>query len=34
MLPADGHLLLFGWPEESGWGEVRYVPAGVAVENP
>ncbi|WP_371408401.1 YwqG family protein [Micromonospora zamorensis] len=31
-LPSDGQLLLFGWPEESGWGEVRYVPAGVAVE--
>ncbi|MEV5210166.1 hypothetical protein AB0K35_22100 [Micromonospora sp. NPDC053740] len=31
-LPSDGRLLLFGWPEESGWGEVMYVPAGVAVE--
>ncbi|MEU1246356.1 hypothetical protein [Micromonospora arida] len=31
-LPSDGQLLLFGWPEESGWGEVRYVPADVAVE--
>ncbi|WP_328424227.1 hypothetical protein OG470_13500 [Micromonospora sp. NBC_00389] len=31
-LPTDGQLLLFGWPEEHGWGEVRYVPAGVAVE--
>ncbi|MET8040179.1 hypothetical protein ABZU25_04835 [Micromonospora sp. NPDC005215] len=31
-LPSDGQLLLFGWPEESGYGEVRYVPAGVAVE--
>ncbi|MBB2948401.1 hypothetical protein FB565_008184 [Actinoplanes lutulentus] len=28
-LPPDGQLLLFGWPEEDGWGEVRYVPAGV-----
>ena len=31
-LPADGHLLLFGWPEEDGYGEVMYVPAGVAVD--
>ncbi|MGC5286923.1 hypothetical protein [Micromonospora sp. DT231] len=31
-LPADGHLLLFGWPEEDGYGQVMYVPAGVAVE--
>ncbi|MEU1239909.1 hypothetical protein ABZ388_06075 [Micromonospora parva] len=31
-LPSDGRLLLFGWPEESGYGEVMYVPAGVAVE--
>ena len=31
-LPADGQLLLFGWPEEHGYGQVMYVPAGVAVE--
>ncbi|NYH45190.1 hypothetical protein HNR22_004917 [Micromonospora jinlongensis] len=31
-LPPDGQLLLFGWPEDNGYGEVRYVPAGVAVE--
>ncbi|MET8308246.1 hypothetical protein [Micromonospora sp. NPDC005173] len=31
-LPPDGQLLLFGWPEEDGCGEVIYVPAGVAVE--
>ncbi|MFG2051318.1 hypothetical protein ACGFIW_28295 [Micromonospora sp. NPDC048935] len=31
-LPTDGQLLLFGWPEEDGYGEVMYVPAGVAVD--
>ncbi|MGW7545073.1 DUF1963 domain-containing protein [Streptomyces sp. NPDC054770] len=34
-LPADGHLLLFGFPEmtyySAGAGEVVYVPAGTAV---
>ena len=30
-LPADGLLLLFDWPEESGMGNVVYVPADAAV---
>ncbi|GAA2712302.1 hypothetical protein [Actinoplanes palleronii] len=30
-LPADGSLLLFGWPEEDGWGRMVYVPAGADV---
>jgi hypothetical protein len=31
-LPSGGTLLLFGFPEEDGMGEVMYVPAGAAVE--
>jgi hypothetical protein len=31
-LPSDGKLLLFGFPEENGMGEVMYVPAGAVVE--
>lgn len=31
-LPSDGKLLLFGYPEEHGMGEVVHVPEGVAVE--
>ncbi|GLY05451.1 hypothetical protein Acsp01_58300 [Actinoplanes sp. NBRC 101535] len=31
-LPADGRLLLFGWPEEDGFGQVKYVPADAVVE--